>query len=354
MERADGAVGCTYRVYRLSQRPKGRRKGIDFRLMFAYDFSMTSLESVTTTVRRRSESAGAAESRHSDESATFKRVSTMSAAALEDFLGLPDGAWKKRRLFALRTMTDAHAEAGIPKGAQIVVEPGARTAPGRLVLVKDGTAGLTIRRVEYDDKGRTVMRPAAPGMLPFPSDGSRKQVMGTIIGVLPRARVAGRSVSSGRRPPTDCATQPRHQEKTVAQAEHERAAAILNRDMEIWSSNSSTLFGRASRGAQARWRALAGRLRVIASCLEVAHQKSLYGALVEEANRIIAAMRRELCRHDTPEWEELELLPQPSTALADRATGLAPKQVATSANAAKRHCTDPLSAGLDTGLTAMV
>ena len=88
---------------------------------------------------------------------------------MERFLGLPSGAWKKRRLFALRVLTDAHDDAGISRGALIVVEPGARATPGRLVLVRRDS-DLTIQKVEYDGRGRTVIASAAPGALPFPTD----------------------------------------------------------------------------------------------------------------------------------------------------------------------------------------
>lgn len=321
--------------------------------MFAYDFSMMSLESVTTTVERRNEGPRPTEIRESEPRPSFKRISAMSAATLEEFLGLPRGAWKKRRLFALRTMTDAHSEAGIPKGSQIVVEPGARTAPGRLVLVKEND-GLTVRRIDYDQKGRTVMRPAGPGMLPFPSEGTRKQVMGTIIGVLPRARVAGRSITSGRRPATNPMPTPLRREKAVAEADHQKAAVILRRNMEVWSQTAGALARTADRAAQARWQTLAGRLRVLASCLEVAHQKTLYGALAEEANRIIVAMKRELDRHRTPGWGELELLPRPPACPPTRTSDTAVAQTDPTPNAAKQHCADSISAGLDTGMTAMV
>jgi SOS-response transcriptional repressor LexA len=314
---------------------------------------MTSLESVTATVRARSESAKATGADESDGRPCFKKLPAMSASAFEEFLGLPPGAWKRRRLFALRTMTDAHAEAGIPKGAQIVVEPGARTAPGRLVLVKDSD-GMTIRRVDYDRNGRTVMRPAATGQLPFPSEGTRKQVVGTIIGVLPRVRVAGRTISSGRRPPKAPTSPPALKEKTVAPADHAKASAILRRDMEIWAGTRNESTTRPTKGAQVRWRALAARLRVLASCLEVAHQTTLYAALAEEANRIISAMRRELDRYRTPDREELELLPPPidQQKIAYRPesgdpTGPPP-------NAAKRHCTDPPAPPLDMAPAGML
>jgi hypothetical protein len=320
--------------------------------MFAYAFSMASLESVTTTVGKRSRHQKPTVTETSGGQPGFRKAVGMSAAALEEFLGLPSGAWKKRRLFVLRTMTDAHADAGIPKGAQIVVEPGARTAPGRLVLIKDGDA-LTVRRIDYDRNGHTVMRPAAPGMLPFPTEGSRKQVVGTIIGVLPRARVADRTVSSGRRPPKGPSAPKSYRQKAIAQADHENATAILHRNMDIWSRAYQDIAGSPNRGATARWRALAARLRVLASCLEVAHQKNLYGALAEEANRIVSTMRRELDRLHTPGREHLELLPESSLGTDTRPQSSAETQASPS-DAAKRHCTEPPAAPLDTGLATML
>ena len=322
--------------------------------MFAYAFSMANLESVTTTVGERSRQQKTTGTETSGGQPGFRKAAGISASALEEFLGLPSGAWKKRRLFVLRTMTDAHTDAGIPKGAQIVVEPGARTAPGRLVLIKDGDA-LTVRRVDYDRNGRTVMRPAAPGMLPFPTEGSRKQVVGTIIGVLPRARVADRTVSSGRRPPKKGPSASKsHRQKTIAQADHENATAILHRDMDIWSRAYQDIASSPNRGAPARWRALAARLRVLSSCLEVAHQKDLYGALAEEANRIISAMRRELDRHHTPGREYLELLPEIGLSADTRAQSASAEAQALPPDAAKRHCTEPPATPLDTGLAAMI
>ena len=333
--------------------------------MFAYDLPMASLETVTTTVSARGRhqkstptrrSQNAQEGRQSDATAAppgFRKAVGMSTAALEEFLGLPRGAWKKRRLFVLRTMTDAHADAGIPKGAQIVVEPGARTTPGRLVLIKEGD-GLTVRRVDYDHNGRTVMRPAAPGMLPFPTEGSRKQVMGTIIGVLPRARVADRTVSSGRRPPKGPSASEDRRPKAIPQADHETAAAILQRNLEIWNQAHGRIAESSNRGASARWRALAGRLRVVSSCLEVAYQKNLYGALAEEANRIVSAMRRELDRSHTPGRAGLQLLPLAGQSSQNRTTSGYEESPSLRDDAAKRHCTEPSGDPLDTGLATMV
>jgi hypothetical protein len=316
---------------------------------------MTNLETVTETVCARGRQPKSPLAGESETPSRFKKAPTMSAAAIEEFLGLPEGAWKKRRLFVLRAMTNAHAEAGIPKGAQIIVEPGARTAPGRLVLVKDRDS-QTIRRIDYDRDGRTVMRPAAPGVLPFPTEGSRKQVIGTIIGVLPRARVAARTIRPGRRPPTAQPTTSgtMRYAKAVDQADHEQAAIILAANMDIWSGACHQAAIAHNRGAQARWRGLAGRLRVLASCLEVAHQKTLYGALAREANRIVAAMRRELDRTRTPGRDHLKMLPDPISSAQTHNSRKEPDSEASSSDAAQQHCTVSPAPPLDTTPATMV
>jgi len=328
---------------------------------------MASLESAANTVAARAAHPTGSSGRHAEDGAaaivsaqardeapfvqpSFRRVSALSTSAMERLLGLPVGAWKKRRLFALRVLTDAHAEAGIPRGAQVIVEPGSRATPGRLVLVRRATE-LTIQKVEYDGRGRTVIASATPGTLPFPDDTGRQTIVGTIIGMLPRARAADRFARRDRRRNASPSAKTRSRQKTVSATEHARHLEVLRRNLDIWTDARRASHARRSNGGSARRHALANRLRVLASCIEVAHQTTLYEALAAEANRIILAMRRELSLADPPAGGALELLGSSSGVAQTTESGSLP---AGTNDAAGRYRTPPPGAALDTGLTAMV
>ena len=107
----------------------------------------------------------------------------LSAARVERLLGLPAGAFKKRRLYALRLLSESLPLLGAVRGDHLIVEPGRRLEDGRMAVVRAGSA-LTVRRVARDPEGRLILAPADPELLPFPSAAGRQTVVGTVIGTV--------------------------------------------------------------------------------------------------------------------------------------------------------------------------
>jgi hypothetical protein len=139
----------------------------------------------------------------------------------------------------------------------------------------------------------------------------------------------------------------------VSAVDHARHLAILRHNLEMWTGTRRYERAGSGGGFHARRRALANRLRVLTSCLEVAHQTTLYEALAEEANRIILAMRRELALTNTPGGDALEMLGATTNAAAESSVAASSRSQANGPDAAERYRT-PSSATLDTGLTAML
>jgi hypothetical protein len=219
---------------------------------------------------------------NSGQPAQFRKVAALSATLAERELGLPAGAWNRRRLFALRVLTSDFAECGFSKGDFLIIEPGAAAVPGRLVVVRAEDA-LELHRVTRDRRGD--IETTAPNGLPFPKHIRRSRIVGTVIGSLeklPAPKTTGRSLPGANRTKS---------EDIVTVAPQLRAANVdvLNGNLARWTAWSSGVKAPAiSRSADR----LGKRLRVLASCLEVASESHLYSALIGEVNKVVRAMKR--------------------------------------------------------------
>lgn len=212
----------------------------------------------------------------------FRKVAALPATLVERELGLPAGAWNRRRLFALRVLTSDFAECGFSKGDFLIIEPGAAAVPGRLVVVRAEDA-LELHRVTRDRRGD--IETTDPDGLPFPKHIRRSRIVGTVIGSLEKLPAAA---TSKKRLPGANRTKA---QESVPVAPQLRAANVdvLNGNLARWTVWSSGVKAPAIRRSADR---LGKRLSVLASCLEVATESHLYSALVGEVNKVLRAMKR--------------------------------------------------------------
>ena len=97
----------------------------------------------------------------------FRKVAALSAALAERELGLPAGAWKRRRLFALRVLTGDLAGCGFARGDFLIIEPGAASVPPHASSISEvlderncqGCRAGTLRRLRGVDLHCHLFRP---------------------------------------------------------------------------------------------------------------------------------------------------------------------------------------------------
>jgi SOS-response transcriptional repressor LexA len=238
----------------------------------------------------------------------FRKVAALSATLAERELGLPAGAWNRRRLFALRVLSGDLTDCGFSKGDFLIIEPGAASVPGRLIVVRAEDA-LELRRVARDR--RDEVETTAPDGLPFPKRIRRNRIVGTVIGSLaklPVRKPAGRSLPATNRAKSGPVV-------TVAPQLRAANADVLGGNLDRWTVWSSGVKNPALRRASDK---LSSRLRVLSSCLEVASESQLYTALIGEVNKVLRAMKRTGSTPASPTLPSLrELLPPIGGSLAN-------------------------------------
>jgi len=243
----------------------------------------------------------------------------LSVAGIERRLGLPPGAWRRRHLVALRVVGKGFSEIGLRPGDHLIVEPGARTSAGSLVVVRAGEE-IAIRRVVQDGAGRVLLTPADPSVLPFPAKRGRHAVMGTVLGALPativlavatarpcarrreavrrRGRDGADATSAGGRGrrSAQCGSRDRHRERGTRTDDQEVADAerfgVLLEAWRRWMEKA--VLSKPSNPRAGHWRALNARLRTLTSCLEVTGPSPLRRALAQEGETVLRAMVREV------------------------------------------------------------
>jgi len=228
----------------------------------------------------------------------------LSARRVERWLDLPPGAWQGRRLFALRLKGMAFASLGLRQGDLVVVEPGGREQPGRLVVTRS-PQGSSLKRVPLPAPIERRM----PTVLELPlrekgfSPGER--VVGTVIGHL---RATG---TGALRPVPLSPSKPRTRRNPKPKAE-ERAAAIpttvvkpfsldhlmgTQKQWREWlavARDSTSL--RSTPAEVERWERLDASLATLCDCLVRTHSPALRAALAAEAGAIVSAIRNEMRR----------------------------------------------------------
>ncbi len=221
----------------------------------------------------------------------------LSAALVERVLGLPAGAFKKRRLYALRLLSESLPLLGAARGDHLIVEPGRRLEDGRMAVVRAGAA-LTVRRVTRDPAGRLLLAPADPELLPFPTPPGRQTVVGTVIGTVSstdgRLRLAAKGQREGPVRKGLARAQPARRSARRSPGPGEKPELARDRllaNLEMWRSWQARPAGGSSR----HYQRLESRLSTLLLCMEQTGSDApsgLAAALVREADSVVRDMGR--------------------------------------------------------------
>ncbi len=210
-----------------------------------------------------------------------RNPSGLSAYDVEHALSLPDGAWKRRRLYALRARSAGFKELGVMPGDYLIVEPGQRIRPFQLVVLKD-KGRVSVSRAGTDALNRSVSVAAqqtAP--LPFRSaEGDRPaRVVGTVVGLLRRGDDGSvRAVKMNRR--------------GSGESGNAETIASVERKLGQWCAwvDSRVEEGVDDSTALARWRGLSLQLATLLKCLKNSRSKRLFDALCSEIRGVLETM----------------------------------------------------------------
>lgn len=224
----------------------------------------------------------------------------LSARRVERWLDLPPGAWQKRRLYALRLKGQAFSALGFLVGDIVVVEPGAREQPGRIVVTRSPN-GPSLKRISPAVRSERRM----PTVLELPlrekSPAGNEHVVGTVIGLLrptgtgalrPAALPASRT---GTRRPSARPQGAGPDSRDLPAGEPVSLDRLLQ-TQALWrrwlamirESERGTLEGRE------RWERLDASLAALCDCLSRTHSPGLRAALAVEAEAVVSAIRGEM------------------------------------------------------------
>jgi hypothetical protein len=221
---------------------------------------------------------------------------------VERWLDLPPGAWQRRRLYALRLKGQAFALLGFCPGDLVVVEPGAREQPGRIVVTRS-SRGSSLRKIPHPGPIERRM----PTVLELPlrerSLTHGEHVVGTVIGLL-RATGTGAlrpvPLSSSR-------TRPRRKgwsfpvEQRPIEAPVSRETISLDQLVEVrarwrqWmSATREDPSSHVTPAETERWERLEASLATLCDCLSRTHSHGLRAALAAEAGAVVATICSEM------------------------------------------------------------
>jgi len=221
----------------------------------------------------------------------------LSARRVERWLDLPPGAWQRRRLYALRLKGCAFTALGLRPGDFLIVEPGGREQPGKLVVTR-GTDGPSLKRVALpaaSSRMPTVLE------LPLRERTSRSYVVGAVLGVLrPTGTGALRPVGQ-RRPRSDRKNAGLQSiAKPAPDATVEESFSLnyllqMQAEWREWLRVARQLrCGFASAPNSDRWERLDASLATLCDCLVRTHSPALRTALAAEAQAVATAIRDEM------------------------------------------------------------
>ncbi len=213
--------------------------------------------------------------------------------AVEQALGLPSGAWQRRRLFALKTRSRAFEEIGIQKGDALIVEPGERLRPAQLVVVKEA-GRISVRLCgSLGGKGRVPLGQA--DLLPFMK--VRTHVVGTVVGTLRRDE-RGQLYTVARRVPRPRIPRnlaPRVYERARLEAERIAQAQGFERRLrswELWTEHHRAELDAVSESLAGCCKDFQKRLATLLECMRQARGDRLFCALRNEARTVCEDMER--------------------------------------------------------------
>gem|GEM_PF-6820616 len=217
----------------------------------------------------------------------------LSARAVERALGLPSGAWQRRRLYALRARSRAFEDIGIRRGDSLIVEPGERLRPAQLVIVKESDR-ISVRLC--DSLGSTA-EPLAEQASLLPFMKIRTRVIGTVVGILrrderaqlcavplpvPRSGVSGDRRTRNRR--RACAE--------VARSAHVDGLERRLRNWDLWTEHHRDELRTVSESLPACCDDLQKSLATLLECMRNSRGHRLFRALSQEALRVCDEMEQ--------------------------------------------------------------
>jgi hypothetical protein len=225
----------------------------------------------------------------------------LSARRVENWLGLPPGAWQRRRLYALRVKVGVFGALGIRSGDLVVVDPGAKEQAGSIVVTR-GPHGASLRRVP----SLAATEPRMPTVLELPlrerTTESPAHVVGTVIGLL---RATG---TGALRPVPMFLQKERRRRVPIRTAELEPAVRtdasvppeLLDRSRRKWNEwlRATCASGRLAPADVERCERLDASFATLCDCLARTHNPELRGALAEEARSLLEKIREEMSRRD--------------------------------------------------------
>ena len=208
--------------------------------------------------------------------APARRCADNRISQLERRLGLPAGAWRRRRLFLLAVRTDELRRLGILPASRLVVEPGGHAAPGRLIVVRQHGRLRLAKQAQLADGTPAAVSPD-PGELPYPlADCTR---VGAVVAVLGPADPAMRSPRPAvRSTPTEFVS------ARLRLANRRRLDRLLDSVKALAARAANT---HSLDISNAYW-----RLEALGKCLEAVEAARLYDALVAEINRLARRLQR--------------------------------------------------------------
>ena len=227
----------------------------------------------------------------------FRRASrrAVSSAALEQTLGLPPGAWRRRRLFLLTLRSDSFTALGLHFGDQLVVEPGSHATEGRLMVVRHTGGRLGLARLQASRSRRAlakVLVSADPADLPYPL--SAASAVGAVIAILGSD---SKKKCVGRPPGRPRAEAFVATERTREENRHRLAMAL---DLCRSPAADHPSWRRALLHRQ-------DQVETLGRCLDAVEAPELYDALVRETNRVLRQLRRLVAggQRSTPQLKSL-------------------------------------------------
>ncbi len=199
------------------------------------------------------------------------------SSQLERRLGLPPGAWRRRRLFLLTVQTDELRRLGIPPASRLVVEPGGHAAPGRLVVVRQNGRFRLAKQAELADGTVAAVSPD-PGDLPYPLANCTR--VGAVVAVLGPEDPGRRSAAASVVRSTAAGIVP----AGIRLANRRRLDCLL--------ASANALAERASDIHSPEIFSTYRRIEALGKCLDAVEVARLYDALVTEINRHARRLRR--------------------------------------------------------------
>ncbi len=216
------------------------------------------------------------------------------ASALDETLNVPTALWGGRQVFALRVRGQSMIDEGIHNGDYLIVEPRATAENGQTV-VADIDGAVTVKKFYREPDGQIRLQPANPDMLPLRVSGERVRIIGVVAGIVRKFGFdKGRAESTAVAPaPVTVKGARRAAVHAADSASLELAVNVMDSQLVRWQA----ALARAKQDKRMRrhvvqMEELCRNLQAVRDWCARTRKATLRRALVAEANRIMARMRR--------------------------------------------------------------